>query len=520
MVQRCRPSRRLLNWTADLPGLRQVSIGIQAGYGRQGGVPPRCCRFVAEIATSEPRGYATLVACGPVLERQGSATSEADNVKSNLLKQGFLSLVATQFFGAVNDNILKGVLTYMVIDGAWAGKLGAGGQGIVGVCFTIPFILLSGYAGQFADRNSKRFVAVLVKAIELPIALLAMVGFWTGNLWITLLSLIALTCQSAYFGPAKYGMIPELVDEGDLSRANGSINLMTNLAVIFGTLAAGIISDLYSPQPDAEGQVMAGMLWLPGLSLVVVAAAGLTTALFLTKLEPGNRNLKYDWNPVAVYFAAFRDMAKTRLLMVTFAWGYFYLLAGLALLILPEYTVVLGINRVEASVLLGVMGVAIGLGSAVAGLISGHRIEPRLIPIGAAGLIVFFTLLGSVPPALGPGPAMVRVATSSVGLMVFGAGFSAGFYIIPLQALLQKLSPSNERGQFLGAANAVSFAFLTLAALLYWIIRPAFGDAPQRIFLISAGLMLAGAIFFLWQLRGTGLLVPAIRRSGSTKKGA
>ena len=89
---------------------------------------------------------------------------------SKLLNRGFLSLIMTQFFGAANDNILKGVLIYMVIDGAWAGQLGSGGQGIVSVCFTLPFISLSGYAGQFADRNSKRYVSVLVKVIEIPIA--------------------------------------------------------------------------------------------------------------------------------------------------------------------------------------------------------------------------------------------------------------------------------------------------------------------------------------------------------------
>ena len=107
-------------------------------------------------------------------------------MKSNLFNRGFLSLLVTQFFGAANDNILKGVLIYMVIDGAWAGRLGSGGQGLVSICFTLPFIVLSGYAGQFADRNSKQYVSVLVKVIEVPIAALALLGFWIGNLWVTL----------------------------------------------------------------------------------------------------------------------------------------------------------------------------------------------------------------------------------------------------------------------------------------------------------------------------------------------
>ncbi|TWU43974.1 Lysophospholipid transporter LplT [Novipirellula aureliae] len=423
-------------------------------------------------------------------------------MRSNLFKQGFLSLLASQFFGAMNDNVLKGVLTFMVIDGAWKGLLGDGGQGIVGICFTIPFILLSGYAGQIADRYSKRSVTLWVKIAEIPIAIVAGIGFVTGNLWLTLFALVALTCQSAFFGPAKYGMIPELVDDSDLSRANGTINMMTNVAVIAGTLIAGAVSDVYSPQNGAVG-----IRWIPIATLLSISIAGLIAAWFLTPLQPGARSLKFDFNPFTTYILTIREMAKTRLLMVMMAWGYFYLLAGIALFIVPEYTIVLGINRSEASVLMGVLGVAIGVGCAVAGLISGHRIEVRLIPIGAAGLVLFFALLGLVPPSLPDRAPMIRVALSNVALFILGAGFFAGFYIIPLQALLQKLSPDDERGRFLGTANAVSFAFLTVAALFYWAIRPVFGDEPQNIFWVSSILMAVGAAFFLWKLRGTGVMV-------------
>ncbi len=113
---------------------------------------------------------------------------------------------------------------------------------------------------------------------------------------------------------------------------------------------------------------------------------------------------------------------------------------------------------------------------------------------------------------------MFRVAFSNVSFFIIGAGFLAGFYIIPLQALLQKLSPDDERGRFLGTANAVSFAFLTIAALLYWLIRPGFGNQPQKIFYLSSVLMAIGAAFFLWKLRGTGLLIGS-RPSLATEAG-
>ncbi|MBN1854654.1 MAG: MFS transporter [Pirellulales bacterium] len=434
-------------------------------------------------------------------------------MSSTLFKRGFLSLIVTQFFGAANDNILKGILVFMVIDGGvWEGRLGSGGQGIVGACFTLPFILLSGYAGQFADRNSKRYVSILVKVIEIPIALLALVGFWFGSLWITLGALVALTCQSAFFGPAKYGMIPELVESRDLSRANGSINMMTNIAVIVGTQAAGTIADIYNPLPKPGMANSPPVLWLPGAVMVAVAIVGLIAILFMTRLEPGDRSLRYDLNPLATYISAIRQMSRSPLLMVMFAWGYFYFLAGLALLILPEYTVVLKayhVSRSEVSVLLGVMGVAIGIGSALAGLISGHAIRPRLIPFGAAGLTLFFVLLGTIPPTLPALSPWWRIMASPIAGLIFGAGVSAGFYIIPLQALLQRLAPGDERGRMLGTANGISFTFLLLASLLYAIIRPAFGTTagqqhPEKIFVLCAILMIAGVVFFLWRLRVRG----------------
>lgn len=444
-------------------------------------------------------------------------------MKSKILKPGFLALIVTQFFGAANDNILKGILTFMVVDGLWRGQLGTGGQSFVGICFTVPFILLSGYAGQLADRYSKRTLSITFKCAEIPIAIIAGIGFWTGNLWITLISLIFLTCQSAFFGPAKYGMIPELVDDRDLSRANGTINMMTNIAVIVGTLAAGWVSDEYWPQVDGQQptlQASGGYLWAPLATLLAVAIAGVISVLFLSKLPSGDRHLRFNWNPFQTYIDSIREMSKTRLLMVMMAWGYFYLLAGIALFLLPEYTRILNVARFEASVLMAVMGIAIGVGCAVAGLISGHRIEPRLIPIGALGLTIFFVLLGVIPPWMPDLKPMLRVGLSNVSFFVLGAGFFAGFYIIPLQALLQKLSPNGERGRFLGTANAVSFAFMTLSAAVYFVLAKIFVDEPQRIFLVCGGLMFFGTAFFLYRLSGSGVMTTGIDSGQLEKSGS
>ena len=427
-------------------------------------------------------------------------------MKSNIFKRGFAALIATQFFGAANDNILKGVLIFMLANGLWQGALGAGGQGWASALFTLPFIFLSGYAGRFADRHSKNSVTVLVKCIEIPIALIGMVGFWMQNLWITLGALIALACQSAFFGPAKYGMIPELVEKRDLSRANGAINMMTNIAVIVGTLAAGQIAVAYFPNDEAAQKPL---LWLPGVIMILVAIAGLVCSLLLPRLKEGDKSIQYELNPFTTYISSPKEMNGTPLFTVMFSWAYFYLLAGLALLAIPDYEAVLesyDVDAAEVAVLMGVMGIAIGLGCVLAGLISGHAIRPRLILVGAAGLIFFFAMLGMLPAQLPDLPRYWRVLFSWISFAIVGAGIFAGFYIIPLQAMLQRLTPEDELGRYLGTANGLSFTFILLASLLYSLLLNFVfpHDQAQRTFLVCAILMAIGLPFFIWRVKARG----------------
>ena len=421
--------------------------------------------------------------------------------------RNFWSLIWTQFFGAVNDNILKVVLVFTILYGFWEGKLGQGeqAQSYVNYLFTIPFILLSGYAGTFADRNSKSNVVLWVKIIEVPIAIVAAIGFWTQNVWFAMLALLALSIQSSYFGPSKYGMIPEIVEPRDLSRANGLINMMTNIAVIIGTLVAGQIATYYCPSPERIADGVSPILWLPGLAMILVAVAGLVAALFLPRLEPGDTTVHYSVNPIDTYFSSLKEIAGTPLFTVMFAWAFFYFLSGLALSILPEYAGLLNVDPDEAAVLLGVLGIAIGIGCVLAGFLSGDAIRPRLVPFGGIGLAAAFLLMGAVPASLPffSQTPYLRILVCPTALFILGAGISAGFYIVPLQALLQRLTPDDELGRYLGTANGLSWTFLFLAAVLYQVLRPHY-DFANQMFIVSSGLMVIGVVFFVWRVKARG----------------
>ena len=422
--------------------------------------------------------------------------------KSNrLYNRGFTALLATQFLGAGNDNILKTVLSFMLVSGVWAGKLGDGGQGWASLGLTIPFILFSGYAGQLSDRISKSRVAVWMKIAEIPIALIAGLGLYFDNLPVTMFTLVALASQSAFFGPAKYGMIPELVAVRHLSRANGAINMLTNIAIIAGMLLAGPVSTRYFPEPDPlTGARGPRTSWLPLAIMLAVAIAGFVASLFLPKLKAQDPTLKISKNPFRTYIESFREMAKTPVLAVAFGWAYFYLMGMLALLVLFDYQQFLHISYTKASILFAILAIAVGVGCALAGYLSGDRIRPKLVRVGAIGLAIFFLLLGIVTPNwVG---ANLDLYYWIVLLLLVGAGLSAGFYIIPLQALIQDLSPENSLGRFLGTTNALSFVFTSAAGGLLILLRSSIIKMPpNRIFLVCAALSVIGIIFAITRMK-------------------
>ena len=410
------------------------------------------------------------------------------------MNRGFLSLLAVQFLGAMNDNLLKQLITFMVATGVWSGAvgeggLGEGGQAVPALCLTLPFIAFSGFAGQLADRFRKNRLILVVKIVEIPIAIVALVGMVTGSLWISMVALLMLGIQSSFFGPAKFGTVPELVTSERLSQANGVLNLLSNLAVIMGALVAGPLSVVFDPKSGNSLGITQPIPWLPGAFMLVVAGIGVVSAMAMPSLPAANPHVVPRWNPIASYTRSLAEMSRT-LLTVMLAWSGFYMIAMMALMILPEYESILNIDYARNSWLLGVLGVGVAIGSVTTGAVSGRRIRPTLIPVGAIGMAVSFLVLGALPPTY-----------TSVAVLIFFVGFSAGFYIIPLQALLQFLAPAADRGRFLGTANAMSFLMASAGAGVYWVLTGVLKMNPHRVFLVCGGLAVIGLIVGVVELR-------------------
>lgn len=404
---------------------------------------------------------------------------------SSGMSRGFMALNATQFCGAANDNILKQVVVFGVAEGGiWADQLGAGAQAIGSLCLALPFVLFSGFAGQFSDRYSKRDVCVAVKLWEIAIALLALAGLWLVNLWLVLGSLFLIATQSAFFGPAKYGILPEIVEERLLSRANGTINMFTYVAVILGCAIGGPLYDAYAPDqvkyPEAQP-----LLWLPGLVVLVVGVVGTWTSYGISRMDAQNPTLPIRLRLFGPYIETWREIAGTPLAHVMAAWSYFYfVVGGVAMLILPDYKALLEVSATQTAGLMAILGISIGVGDFVAGRVSGHAVRPELIAIGAIGTTVMYFVLGVIP---------LNYILVTVGLVI--TGFVAGFYMVPLQTMTQTLSTEEQRGRVLGLWSCLSFVAVILGNVLFLIIKQT-GIESHRVFLVCGGLGVLGLVAY------------------------
>lgn len=400
---------------------------------------------------------------------------------ANRSLSGFWALFVTQFQVAFSDNLLKNLIIFMILGLNVSldeeDKIG----GLVGALFSLPFILFSMYGGFFADRFSKRTVTVILKIFEVAVAGLVCGGFLLENrrllMGFLLAGIFLMGVLAAFFGPSKYGLLPELLPEKKLSWGNGVLEFGTYTAIILGTVAASFLPELFG-----KTQVWSGVI------LVVLALLGLSTSLAITRVPAADPSRKFRVNVVGDLLAQFRLVRRDRPLTLAFIGNaYFNFLGALLLLNLFFYGAnVLHVSDTKIGLLNVALALGIGVGSIAAGYASGGRIEHGLVPYGAFGLALFSALLSL------PGWSLPAVFAWLALL-----GFAGGFFIVPVSAILQHQPEPSKRGEVLAAANWLSFVAIFLASGAYYLLARFWGLSPREVFLFGGGLTFAGAVIVL-----------------------
>ncbi|HUV12105.1 MAG TPA: MFS transporter, partial [Acidobacteriota bacterium] len=387
--------------------------------------------------------------------------------------RGFWSLFVTQFQGAFSDNAFKTLVIFLVV-GDVAARGGRDFVLLIGALFAVPFILFSMTGGYLADRYSKRSVTIGTKVFEIAVMCLALYGLAGGSLTIKITAVFLMSVQSALFGPSKYGLLPELLPEKLLSWGNGVLGLGTFLAIITGTVAGGVM---------AEG--LGEMQQWSGVILVGLAVFGLIMSLGITRVSAADPSRKFRPNLFGDLLSQIRIIRKDRVLwLATLGNIYFFFLAALLQFNILFYGIeVLQLGETRNSLLMAAIAVGIGLGNLAAGYLSGKKIEYGLIPLGSLGLTCFGSLL-----------FLEGLSFNQVAVLLALLGFFAGFFIVPISALIQHRPRDDERGGVIAASNLLSFVGIFLASAVYFAFA-LLGLDPKGIFLASSALTVGATLY-------------------------
>ncbi len=414
----------------------------------------------------------------------------AEHNQFELLKERrFLPFFLTQFAGAFNDNLFKSALVILIVFSAADPDL------LVNLCaglFILPFFLFSATAGQIAERFEKSRLIRAVKLAEVGIMAAAALAFAVGQIWAMVVLLFLMGCQSAFFGPVKYAILPQHLREEELVGGNGLVEMGTFVAILLGTIVGGILI------AQENGLLMAGA------AVLAVAVLGWLASRFIPRAPATAPDLAIDWNVARQTLFMVRLAARERAVFQSILGiSWFWMLGVVYLTQFPSYTkVTLAGDEGVVTLLLATFSVGVGLGSVLCERLSGRKIEIGLVPFGSIGLSLFgFDLYFAADPAWVGAPlrdiaafiaepAAWRVIADLLLIGVFG-----GFYIVPLYALIQHRTEPRYRSRVIAANNILNALFMVAAAALAVAVLKGLGLTVPQLFALMAALNVGAATY-------------------------
>ena len=400
-----------------------------------------------------------------------SKNTMASSSYNRLLKDGgFQCFLWTQFLGAFNDNVYKMIVSVAAVDmAAEKGKWLA----LAGAVFVIPFLLFAGWSGQLADRFSKTKVLIFTKAFEMLVMTVGIAALISGRMEYLLVVLFMLAIQANFFSPAKYGILPEMLPESDLSRANGLLEMTTFAAIVLGASVGTLLYEHWKLEPLKMGSV-----------LLLLAVIGSLTSLGIPKVKPSGASGPIHWNPFAEIIDGTKRMMSQRTMWLTVVGITFFWFVGalfqMNMLIFGRLT--LGVSESDAGLLAAALAVGIAVGSVIAGKISGDYVELGLVPVGSILMGIFALALS--------GAGSFNTAAFWLVLV----GLSGGLFIVPLNAYLQERPAQTEKGRLIATNNFYNMLGVISASGLFYLLDEVLKLHPRYIFAVVGLMELAVSI--------------------------
>lgn len=376
----------------------------------------------------------------------------------------FLPLFITQFLGAFNDNLFRQAIIILITFGlaqqvamapAILNNLAVG-------FFILPYFLFSALAGQLADKYEKSGQIFWIKVWEVGLMIAGAFALYLSSLPLLIAVLSGLGLQSTFFGPIKYGILPDLMKETELLSANALIEAGTFIAILFGTIIGGLLIQL-----DSGWQYLAALT-------ISVAFVGTLSGRMVPKTGQAAPDLKITKNIFASTGEQLRvawqtDVTRRSILGISWIWLYGSIYISQMPVVAKDH---LGGDESVVTLFMACFSVGIGVGSFLCNKLLKGAISARLAPPALLVLLVLSGFLYLILPPVSDGlpqlsvTAFLALPFNWVILIILTlTAIFAGMIIVPMYAILQNKTDRAQRSRMIAANNIINSGFMAGASL-------------------------------------------------------
>ncbi|NNE21312.1 MAG: acyl-[ACP]--phospholipid O-acyltransferase [Rhizobiales bacterium] len=401
-----------------------------------------------------------------------------------LKSKRFLPLFITQALGAFNDNVLRFAVSILITYQLTQDSSDAGAKlAIAAGLFIAPFFLFSGIAGQLADKHDKAYLTTRIKLAEIAIMVLGAIALWSESSVMMFAVLFLTGTQSTFFGPIKYGILPQHLAEDELVGGNALIEVGTFLAILCGTLYGGLLIN------------QTGGLAIVSISIISLAIVGWLASQRIPEAVPPDPGLAVDYNIITstktiLGFATARKNVFQSILGVSWFWflGFVFLTQ------IPAFAKnVLNAAEPVTNLFIATFTIGIALGSMLTNRLLKGEVSAKYVPIAAILITVVIidlwtaaTRAGSLANADSLMTISQFLSTGTGWRVLIDLGLIAalgGLFVVPLYAYMQLNSSAESRSRVIASNNIMNAVFMTTASILTLLAIAAGFTIPQ-IFLI------------------------------------
>lgn len=375
----------------------------------------------------------------------------------DLNNRTFIGLIVAQFLAGFNDQAIHAAAMFYAIHTAILAEAKA--ITLMPILFFAPWAIFCTLAGHFADKYSKTITLRVWKFSEVVISLFLILGFYLGSNadmpyvggWIVMACVFLMGMHAAFFAPAKYGAMPEILKPHVLSRGNGILESTTFLASILGTVSGGVLFSIFRENP-----VMIGII------LLVLSIIGSAASFLIDWLPAASPEREFPTNLFRPLVENLQLMFRSRplaLAVLGIAFFVFMVAYMRASMLMHGETRNPRWEEQYTSLIVATVALGVGLGSPLAGYVSGGKVELGLVPLGCIGMTLTLVF------------AAVTIQNTAILVVVLiFIGFFSGFYIVPLYTLLQHRAPKKSKGELVATSNFINVTGAIIASLLFFVL--------------------------------------------------